>query len=105
MGNVQKVPQVVNLHLGTNHIANIEGLSNLTKIKALKLEHNQITKIEGLDSLVFLERLNLSDNFICRFQNLTNNKNQLIYYNLQDGFSRQMNRIDQLYSAAYSTLL
>ena len=28
----------MNLHLGTNHIANIEGLSNLTKIKALKLQ-------------------------------------------------------------------
>ena len=37
---LERVPNVVNLHLGHNHIIKLEGLSCLKKLKILKLESN-----------------------------------------------------------------
>ena len=49
--NLEKVPNILNLHLGNNKIYKMENMETLTKVKVLKLEHNNISKIEGIDSM------------------------------------------------------
>ena len=55
------------LHLskqGITHIAEIEGLSKLTGLKALDLSYNNISEINGLETLVELEEVWLNNNKI-----------------------------------------
>lgn len=51
LANLEKVPNIVNLHLGNNYIYKLEGLLALSKVRVLKLEHNNLAKIEGLEGM------------------------------------------------------
>lgn len=63
---MEKVPSLINLHLGHNHIYQIENLHSLKKLKILKLEANEISKIVGLEGLEQLEQLFINDNHISK---------------------------------------
>ena len=51
-------------------ISEIEGLSELTNLKALILRYNQITEIKGLENLNNLQELDLSENKIKEIKGL-----------------------------------
>lgn len=48
---MEKVPSLINLHLGHNHIYHIQNLDHLKKLKILKIEGNELCKISGLEGL------------------------------------------------------
>ncbi|BEV03227.1 leucine-rich repeat protein [Chryseobacterium gambrini] len=64
--------QIIGLNLSGNHIIEIKGLENLTRLSVLDLSGNDISGIKGLENLTQLSVLDLSGNGIAGIKGLEN---------------------------------
>lgn len=71
-GKIKKVKRnkLKLMGMGITDMSQIEGLENLTSLRALNLKNNFITEIKGLEHLTNLNKLNLSGNQITEIKGL-----------------------------------